>query len=236
MDLPQCKTQDFRTRFQPKRGPGFFPGTGGYFHGCSPESSARIVFFGTDFGTESYWEKEVTEGGGEKRTQATLCNLRCLVEDAGVDPCSCHLTNAVLALAKGDDMTGNDLIYTHKRYRRYLENCGEFHRTWISQHKPDLAVLMGTQNVDSYRRLVFNRVFPTLDDEWADFRTPWRSIYDAKKELVRTRPGEPDVLWMFHPSYRQSNPQFPELKSTAERKRRREEIWARTVWHLTSYA
>ena len=28
MDLPQCKTEDFRTLFRPKRGPGFFPGTG----------------------------------------------------------------------------------------------------------------------------------------------------------------------------------------------------------------
>ena len=208
MDLPQCKTADFRTLFQPRRGPGFFPGAGGYFHGCSPGGSGRIVFFGTDFGTDKYWEEEVTDGGGEKRTQATLCNLRCLIEEAGVDPCSCHLTNAVLALAKGEDMIGNDPIYKRKRYRSYLEECSEFHRMWISRHKPDLAVLMGTQNVDAYRRLVFRRVFPMLEDEWADFRTPWTSIYDARKELVTTQPGEPDVLWMFHPSYRRATHSF----------------------------
>lgn len=236
MDLPQCKTEDFRTLFQPKRGPGFFPGAGGYFHGCSPGGSARIVFFGTDFGNESYWEEEVTEDGGEKRTQATLCNLRCLIEEAGVDPCSCHLTNAVLALASSHDMTGNERIYKRKRYRNYLEECGEFHRAWLSRRKPVLAVLMGTQNVDAYRRLVFHRVFPTLEHEWADFRAPWTSIYDAKRELVRTQPGKPDVLWMFHPSYRQSNPQFPELMSRAEKKKSREGIWARTVQHLASYA
>ena len=178
----------------------------------------------------------MTEGSGEKRTQPTLCNLRCLVEEAGVDPCSCHLTNAVLALAKGGNATGNDRIYKRKRYRNYLEECGEFHRRWISRHKPDLAVLMGTQNVDTYRRLVFHRVFPMLEGEWADFRTPWTSIYDANKELVRTQPGEPDVLWMFHPSYRQSNPQFPALRSQAEKRRRRADIWARTVRHLKTYA
>ena len=94
--------------FSPSTVPASSPGAGGYFHGCFPEGPGRIVFFGTDFGPQSYWEEEVTEGGGEKRTQATLCNLRCLVEAAGVDPCSCHLTNTVLALAKGDRMTGND--------------------------------------------------------------------------------------------------------------------------------
>ena len=58
MDLPQCSAPDFRTDFQPKHGPGFFPGVGGYFHGCFPEGRRRIVFFGTDFGPQSYWEAD----------------------------------------------------------------------------------------------------------------------------------------------------------------------------------
>ena len=132
MDLPPYDDNpDFATCFEPKRGPGFFPGAGGYFHGCSPGSPRRIAFFGTDFGTRRYWEEEVTEGGGEKQTQATLRNLRCLVEEAGIDPCSCHLTNAVLALATRDDMTGNASLYGRKRYRDYLELCGDFHEDWM---------------------------------------------------------------------------------------------------------
>ena len=239
MDLPQykCKSEDFRTDFQPKRGPGFFPGTGGYFHGCSPGLSRRIVFFGTDFGPESYWKEEVTDGRGEKRTQTTLCNLRCLVEEAGLDPCSCYLTNTVLALAKRGGTTGNHHMYGRKRYRDYLEQCAEFHKAWTLRGNPDLVVLMGTPNVDIYRRLVFRHVFPALEDAWADFQRPWTTVYDAEKELVRkTKPGVPDVLWMFHPSYRQSNPRFPKSTTREENKRLRDAIWARTVQHLGNYA
>ena len=240
MDLPQYRRNpDFETRFEPKRGPGFFPGAGGYFHGCSPGGPARIVFFGTDFGIERYWNKEVTQGSGEKRTQKTLCNLRCLVEEADLDPCSCHLTNAVLALAKRADMTGNHRIYKRKEYRDYLERCGTFHEDWISRHKPALVVLMGVPNILTYRRFVFKRaldpVHQMLEAEWGDCRTPWESVYDDQKELVRTDPGLPDVLWTFHPSFRDSNPQFQKLAKD-KRRERREEVWNRVVRHLSAYA
>lgn len=254
MDLPQYRAPDFRTDFEPKRGPGFSPGAGGYFHGCSPGGPARIVFFGTDFGTERYWKEEVTQGGGEKRTQATLRNLRCLVEEAGVDPCSCHLTNAVLALAKRDDMTGNyDDVYRRKGYRDYLELCGDFHEDWISQHEPELVVLMGTPNILTYRHFVFKRaldpVHQMLEAEWGDWRPPvdgegvdgqlsrWESVYQNQNELVRTEPGQPDVLWTFHPSFRNSNPRFQKLRaSKAEKRKRREEVWNTVVRHLSTYA
>ena len=175
LDLPQYDCEDFRTDFRPKRGPGFFPGTDGHFHGCSAEGSRRIVFFGTDFGPERYWNDEVTDGRGEKRTQRTLRNLRSLVEEAGVDPCSCHLTNSVLALARSDPMTGNERVY--------------------AQH-PE---------------------------------------YESGKELVSTRPGEPDVLWMFHPSFRHANPQFRQVGTPDEKRRRREQVWAATIERLSSY-
>ena len=217
MDLPwHNDNPDFETRFAPKRGPGFFPGSGGYFHGCSPGGPRRIVFFGTDFGTQHYRQEEVTDGGGEKRTQTTLCNLRCLVEEAGIDPCSCHLTNAVLALVKRGDMTRNVHVYKKKQYRKYLELCGDFHEDWISRHKPDLVVLMGIPNIDTYRRFVFNRalhpVHSVLEAQWANYDTPWERVYQDRMELVRTRPDQPDVLWTFHPSSRHSNPQFSEVE------------------------
>lgn len=165
------------------------------------------MFFGTDFGTRR----------GEKRTQTTLCNLRCLVEEAGVDPCCCHLTNSVLALAKRDRMTGRDDIYRRKEYRRYLVLCGDFHRDWICRHRPALVVLMGTSNID--------------------LRPPWEGVYRDHRELVRTERGQPDVLWMFHPSFRNSNPQFRRSRAPkAEKKRWREEVWKRVVGHLSTYA
>ena len=199
------------------------------------------MFFGTDFGTERYWNEKVAPSSGEKRTQTTLCNLRCLVEEAGVDLCSCHLTNAVLALAKRDDMTGNDHIYRRKKYRDYLERCGDFHEDWISRHKLELVVLMGTPNIRTYRRFVFKRaldpVHQMLEAEWGDCRAPWEGVYQDQKELVRTGSGQPDVLWTFHPSFRHSNPQFRKLQASKDEKRaRREEVWNTVVRHLSAYA
>ena len=192
MDLPSFSSPDFKTDFAPKCGPGFFPGASGYFHGCSPGGSGRIVFFGTDFGPQRFWKEEVTEGAGEKRTQQTLCNLRCLVEEAGIDPCDCHLTNSVLALATPNDMTVNNAVYTRREYRCYLKLCGNFHRDWISRHKPELVVLMGTPNIHTYRHFLFNRahpIHPMLAAAWGDYRAPWECVYQEQKELVRTGRG-----------------------------------------------
>lgn len=238
MDLPRYSAPDFTTDFEPKDGPGFFPGTVGHFHGCSSAGPRRIVFFGTDFGTQRYWEDKVADGEGEKRTQASLCNLRCLVEEAGIDPCACHLTNAVLALAKRDDMKGNDAVYGQKKYRDYLALCGDFHEDWISRHKPELVVLMGKPNIDTYRQFVFNRALPRLrqmlEDAWVDLPPPLTRVYEDGRELVKTQPEQPDVLWMFHPSYRHTNPQFP--GGPEEKRQRREQYWERVVEHLRDYA
>ena len=95
---------------------------------------------------------------------------------------------------------------------------------------------MGTPNVDTYRRAIFQYMFPELK-QWDGFGAPWESIYDARKELVRTGSREPDILWMFHPSYRYSNPQFRKLSiSKAEKRKRRDEVWERTAAHLRDYA
>ena len=233
MDLPQYDCEDFRTDFRPKQGPGFFPGTDGHFHGCSAEGSRRIVFFGTDFGPERYWNDEVADGLGENRTQRTLCNLRCLVEEAGVDPCSCHLTNSVLALTKSDPMTGNEKVYA--QHPEYLRRCAEFHEDWISRNSPQLVVLMGRPNVELYRKRIFHSIFPILEEEWRGLKSPWECMYERGKELVSTRPGEPDVLWMFHPSFRHANPQFRQAGTPDEKRRRREQVWAATIERLSSY-
>ncbi len=230
-NLPRHDCDVFRADFEPRRGPGFFPGAGGYFHGCAPAGDRRIVFFGTDFGTEKYWE-EVKDGDGERATQPTLRELRKLVDEACVDPCSCHLTNAVLALARTDSNVGNERIY--KQHPKYLRKCADFHREWISSHAPGLVVLMGGANARTYLRGVFRHVFqpifPTLEERW---RAPLTSIYENGRELVR-QPEGPDVLCMFHPSYRNLNPRFPKCAVDEERKRR-EEVWRRIVEHLSRY-
>ena len=193
------------------------------------------MFFGTDFGPERYWEEEVEDGDGEKETQTTLRELRKLVDEAGVDPCSCHLTNAVLALARNGRMTGNERIYG--KHPKYLRKCAAFHREWISSHAPGLVVLMGKPNVETYLRHVFQPIFPTLEERWRrEPNAPLSSIYESGRELVRQPEGPdvPDVLWMFHPSYRNTNPRFPKCAAEEERKRR-EQVWSRTVEHLSRY-
>ena len=225
-NLPRHDCDDFRTDFEPRRGPGFFPGAGGYFHGCAPGGARRIVFFGTDFGPECDWEEKVGDGDGERETQETLRALRKLVDEAGVDPCSCHLTNAVLALARNGRSTENDRrIY--RKHPKYLRKCADFHREWISRHAPCLVVLMGGANVRTYLRDVFQPIFPEakLEERWRlEPNARLSSIYESGRELVR-QPEGPDVLWMFHPSFRNSNP-------PRESKERQEQVWSRTVEHL----
>ena len=142
----------------------------------------------------------------------------------------------MLALATRNDMTANNAVYTRREYRCYLKLCGNFHRDWISRHKPELVVLMGTPNIHTYRHFLFNRahpIHPMLEAAWGDYRAPWECVYQDRKELVRTGPEQPDVLWTFHPSFRHSNPQFRTLKAAKEKKRRlREEVWHTVVTHL----
>jgi hypothetical protein len=70
---------DFVTDFETEPGPGFYPGAGGYFHGCSSTCRPRTVIFGTDFGTEQYWKDEVRGKGGETQSQSTVSKLRSLI-------------------------------------------------------------------------------------------------------------------------------------------------------------
>lgn len=94
---------DFLVRFEPADGPGFYPGAGGFFHGCTLPQEPRVVFYGTDFGTTC--EAGAARAmGGEAENQRTIARLRALVEgvarDIGENADWCYLTNAVLGLAK----------------------------------------------------------------------------------------------------------------------------------------
>ena len=200
---------DFVTDFETGQGPGFFPGAGGYFHGCASCTCApRIVFFGTDFGTMPDWENKVRGKGGEKPTQSTLRPLRTLVDDVGDETgvsdlaCWCHLTNAVLALAKiTDTVKGNR--DTYKAYRKrghgsYLRQCGEAHSQWLRERKPGLAVLLGAKHLSVYGCGVWAAVWPDLfgpGGQWCGIE-----MKDALSDPVTTAESGLRVLLMYHPS------------------------------------
>ena len=100
---PGNDNADFLVRFEPADGPGFYPGAGGFFHGCTLPQEPRVVFYGTDFGTTC--EAGAARAmGGEAENQRTIARLRALVEgvarDIGENADWCYLTNAVLGLAK----------------------------------------------------------------------------------------------------------------------------------------
>ena len=206
-DLPECPSnRDFETRFTPKRGPGFFPGTEGYFRGCSSAASVDVVFFGTDFGTQRYWEHDVHDGRGERDDQTTLNRVRCLVHDAGVDPCACYLTNAILALAKIVKGRVEKNTDTHKVYRKskhpcLFRECAKLHREWLEHHKPRVAVLMGAGHLKTYRS-IWSETWPAL------FGTPealWHGVSSVKAAWSHSRhqvdPASGTcVLLMYHPA------------------------------------
>ena len=200
---------DFVTDFETEQGPGFFPGAGGYFHDCSSSMcSRRIVFFGTDFGTEQYWKDEVQGQRGERRSQSTLRNLRSLVEDIRLDTgirdlaCWCYLTNAVLALAKLTavvrDNRNTYKAYKKPEYRSYLRECGEIHRQWLRRHEPGLAVIMGARNLKNYAQSVWSVVWPELfgpGGKWSGME-----MKDALRSPVGTAESGLRVQLMYHPS------------------------------------
>ena len=75
---------DFLVRFEPADGPGFYPGAGGFFHGCTLPQEPRVVFYGTDFGTTC--EAGAARAmGGEAKNQWTIKKLRELVEEVACD-------------------------------------------------------------------------------------------------------------------------------------------------------
>ena len=203
-----CDNGDFVTEFEPVDGPGFFPGASGYFHGCASTCSSRIVLFGTEFGLEKDWRKDVVANGGERRTQATLCALRCLIDEVADDTgisdlaCWCRLSNAVLALAKHTERVQKPTD-AHKAYdspdaKCYLRECGDTHRRWLQEQKPDLVVLLGARQLSDYRRDIWSRV-------WCDLFGPggeWHRIEmkDALDDPVRSTESGPRVQLMYHPS------------------------------------
>ena len=200
---------DFVTGFETEQGPGFFPGAGGYFHDCSAWTCPpKIVFFGTDFGTELYWEEEVRDKGGERRSQSTLRNLRSIIDavedDTGIRglACWCYLTNAVLALAKitaaVKDNRNTYRAYRNPEYLSYLRQCGEVHRQWLRIHEPGLAVVMGAKNLEYYGQSVWSVVWPELfgpGGKWNGME-----MKEALRSPVETAESGLRVQLMYHPS------------------------------------
>ena len=190
--LPDYPENDlFTTAFSTHANkPGFFPGTGGFFHG-HPTTAARFAFFGTDFGPIDY--QKTLGDSGEREDQRTICALRSITTEAGIDLNDCHLTNAVLCLRKGTSATSKFPIW--KIYSDYVEMCATWHRDRLKERKTRAVVLMGLPHLHSFGALLF----PELAIEWQGLKT-LKSVYCAGKEKIVLHSGI-NVLLMHHPSF-----------------------------------
>ena len=202
--------EDFVTDFRGAPGPGFYPGVGGYFHDYDgPPRQARVVFYGTDFGTEKELAK-VERRRCETRKQSTIGPLRELVDEVARETGArdlaswCYLTNGVLAVAKiTPAVQGNG--HTHKAYRKlkytsYLRECGETHARWLGERKPSLVVLLGARHVEAYGCSIWSVVWPDL------FGPGGKWVGVPMREALRCPLARADsglrVQVMYHPSSR----------------------------------
>ena len=207
--LPEYETDDFITKFERLPGPGFFPVHDGRFDGCRAGTPPRVVFFGSNWGTlKSYWEcaRDLrSHGQCGCPTSKTDRNLRNIVEEAGIDPCACQLTNAMLGLADVmRDTKANEVFWGHELY---LGQCGKYHKQWLEEHAPRHAVIMGAWNLDGYGKFIWPELFEqgtawhraTIGRVFSgDDPDEWNDVVTADSGLT--------VQVMYHPSFRLFDP------------------------------
>ncbi|WP_038218623.1 hypothetical protein [Xenophilus azovorans] len=208
-ERPQCAPNDyFTTDFEPHLSlPGFFPGAGGFFHSHAG-GSKRILIFGTDFGPLEY-QQSLAAMGGEPESNRTIANLRGILNDAAIPLRDCFLTNSVLCLGKSrTDLLG--LARYWKRDPAYIEACAEWHHGFISRHRPDAVVFMGTPPLLTFGRALF----PALADHWRGYKS-LNATYAAGRETFHP-PGGPRVLLIPHASFWHVNAtKYPEVAKQA---------------------
>jgi uracil-DNA glycosylase len=205
--LPQCEENEyFSTTFTPHLSvPGFFPGTGGFFHG-HPNSTRRILFFGTDFGQLSYQQTLATTG--EPKNTPTIFNLAKILGEAEVPLDDCFLTNAVLCAWREDSCLDNHAVW--RRYSTYIVDCAAWHRRFIAEHRPEFIVLMGTPALNTFGRVLF----PELATHWRGLSS-LKDVYRADLETFQV-PNGPGILLMTHPSFWDVNAKkFPDVAKKA---------------------
>ena len=205
--LPHCDENEFfSTTFMPHLSvPGFFPGTGGFFHD-HPNARKRILFFGTDFGELSY--QQTLAKTGEPRSNKTISNLAKILGVAGVSLDDCFLTNAVLCAWREEKCLNNHAVW--RRYPTYIADCAAWHRRFIEEHQPEFIVLMGTPALTTFGRILF----PELALHWRGLSS-LQEVYRADSETFQV-PGGPRILLMTHPSFWDVNAKkFPAVAAKA---------------------
>ena len=209
--LPACDAPEVVTDFRYLDGPGFFPVHSGRLAAGLSRRPVRVVIFGTDWGARSRYEecREAAIHCGCRRSlrptaetgdrpYRTESNLLHVLTDADVDLSTVFLSNAVLALA--NDQTNNERVFG--RYHDYLRDCADWHRRWLEEQRPRLAVLMGAEHLKLYR-FIWSRIWPDLfrpSGAWHRVRS-LKQAFESNLTVVRAAPGL-HVQLMYHPACR----------------------------------
>lgn len=121
-------------------GRSFFPGGDGLFNGRAQQLPDRpLLVVGNDFGTFDDDYVGAARAGRELLA-GTWNGIESILGKAGVDPCSCFFTNAIMGARVSGPNTGSSPAL---KDGAFIMRCAHFLRTQISLLRPRGVVMIG---------------------------------------------------------------------------------------------
>ncbi|MGB9892710.1 uracil-DNA glycosylase family protein [Thermodesulfovibrio yellowstonii] len=120
------------------------PETIGYWNDAFKNYNAKLMIVGQDWGSEGYLEKWIKKNGGKvpnpyDESNPTFRNLMYHLEKAKIDKKDIYLTNAVLCLREGNEISGNK----NKPKKKHFRNCSQFLKRQIEIIQPKIIATLG---------------------------------------------------------------------------------------------
>ena len=92
----------------------FFPGGKGTFDNSDQISDKSIMILGQDFDSERGFKKSLHQGEEDIQKNSTWRNLLIYLNEAGINPCICFFTNAIMGIRKGESSIGKSPAFKDK--------------------------------------------------------------------------------------------------------------------------
>lgn len=144
-------------------GPGFFPGTSGFFHTDSLSEHVRkpFMFVGQDFGTLNYLKELENDPQADMKVGTGLI-LKKLVQESGLNIQDCFLTNALFGIRVSDNITGTCEGWLDKNY---VEKCRQALALQIEAVQPKAIISLGC-DAPRLLRLLFEEIEVSKWHQW----------------------------------------------------------------------
>ena len=208
-DVPKHHGRGFTTRFAHLGGRGFFPVHDGGIGEGPPQERPLVVVFGTDWGPRKRYDRcamALQQSRDCECRRGAFPTERKLLEflkegglRAGQELSDVFVTNAVLGLVEGEDRAIG-CVEVYRRHADYLTRCGQWHRRWLDDKKPGVAVVLGFANLAVYGRYIWPELFGPVGSTNS---CVWHGAASLSKARARKRmatAGDVRVLLMPHPS------------------------------------